>query len=659
DKNTTQVQSKTTDSANNCDTVLEGKTAETIEKTVENTAEEIAKTTETATENTTEITAENKRGKGRLQTKTAVKTAFSFYKIKSTRNILTILAILLVSILLFTTINLSCLNYEKMVINSVKKSDSNGIILSHRGTNSNYFKAQASTPFGNHLVASSYNSDLSAVKGEIEKELNIESANVYNLLISFNKRLNHYANYKNGEVISRMDNIYLGMEMERALLCDDIQKIGIKLINGREPKGVNECLIPKFFMDILLKMKFSIVNYEEETEVPEFEILEFNNEQDVYNHSFGSYKVVGVFEDNFVADKKIAGLDFNGKLDGKILSEDKREKIADKISMNIRNYPLLNTIIMSENNLENFTNINNISIGNNQEASEQYRFSATEGTCFVFSVDTENLLANGKICLGEQEKKNLKDTAGNPVEVGSKIKLKLNHIVGGAIVGFENIEFVIAKFEGYKNIISAGDYKKLFGGYVLPPQAIYFNKENLKPTDLKRISKIVENNFAKTDDDSIRYEYLGNNTISLHNDYSTFAFIKNFVIIPFTIVLALLLGFMMSLFVINIVNKNAEEIVILRVLGANNRQIFKIFAVFLPIILLAEFVTAVALGSAIVYSMQGYLAISEYSTMFYVAGVAVALLGAIMVVVNIIALMSTFLLRCKNIRQSFQKIEEA
>ncbi|MEG1646347.1 MAG: ATP-binding cassette domain-containing protein, partial [Clostridia bacterium] len=82
-----------TDSANNCGTVLEENTAEAIEKTAE-------------------ITAENKRGKGRLQAKTAVKTAFSFYKIKSLTNVVNVMMIILTAIIMFVGLNISMTSYE-------------------------------------------------------------------------------------------------------------------------------------------------------------------------------------------------------------------------------------------------------------------------------------------------------------------------------------------------------------------------------------------------------------------------------------------------------------------------------------------------------------------------------------------------------------------
>lgn len=154
------------------------------------------------------------------------------------------------------------------------------------------------------------------------------------------------------------DQFYFQYFKFEALAYDDISELGIKLNHGRLPSNIGEILIPQTYMDFILRTQEFQTSYREPNSVV---YSTFTSEEDVYNHDFTNFKVVGTFDDQLEIPDKYHNISASSESDPNcgleiIKDEEKLDRIRYEAYRLTDDYLLNNLVITCTENID-FNNI--------------------------------------------------------------------------------------------------------------------------------------------------------------------------------------------------------------------------------------------------------------------------------------------------------------
>ncbi|MDE6967316.1 MAG: ABC transporter permease, partial [Clostridia bacterium] len=172
------------------------------------------------------------------------------------------------------------------------------------------------------------------------------------------------------------------------------------------------------------------------------------------------------------------------------------------------------------------------------------------------------------------------------------------------------------------------------------------------------ITELLQNDFYK---DSFSVEY---NMIKADGDYefynSVVSFVQVCIATPLFVIAIIIFSILISILMSDMIKNKGKEILILKSLGATNRDVLKLFLINALIIVLSVFILGSLFGIGLVEGINRFWAfagdIYVYNATFFVSPLSLLLMFVSTALISgIVMLINLKKLSGKNLRKSFQK----
>lgn len=252
---------------------------------------EYDKTLSEVTEKSNE--SERKSKKSKISSKSTVALAKSFNKGKRVLKIINLALSVIMTIALILVMGLTMLREEDAIYYNMKKNGGNAFAVYCLKTEDEQFRRLP----------------LDKLKEKLDSE-KIPNAVIYNSIDNF-LSYQVFPNIGDENVIQNRpvtmaDRVLMSSDKYKHIIAsNDIENIGINLVDGRAPKGKNEIIISKTKADFMLKAKNYVWYKETDGEEYVTEDVVYNSYSDIYDKPtvYGNMKIVGVFKDYFDINK--------------------------------------------------------------------------------------------------------------------------------------------------------------------------------------------------------------------------------------------------------------------------------------------------------------------------------------------------------------------
>lgn len=614
-----------------------------------------------------EVKEENKNTKtakkAGLSFRTAMSVAVAFNKAKAARRIAFMAVTTALLILLMFCCNWAMIDYESMVRATYDKRNVSNMAIADYPM---YDKVN--TESGGSFLATT-SCDLTEFAKYLKDKKGINSAKVSTSPVEmFDIRANFtgvhqrdiYDNY-----ITLQEFAYGYNRIVKYIVSDDMQSLGIKLIEGRQPKKIGEIAIPKSKL-----LYFNALGGYYDIGIEE--IIEV---KDIFKHDFFGIKIVGVFDDGVVVPDKYAKSVYTCD------SEEQQEAISyvtDKIlaqsvviptawndvweaAMYMKGPAMANGVQGQYVHTSWYTedgDVNNVGVA-----------PANNLTAHITGIDS---VPKGQVLMNSRSK--FKD--GDTIMISTKlVRGQVGDLMGGAYCIDKEIQrnkkFVVKidsrldNQHGLSILYNDDDYKMMMGGYEKPQiNNLIFNMDSLSSGELKQLSAKAKQLYGGKSFDGW-YSSLNYNVddgIGIMSEYYEMRMIGDYVMIAASIILAVLVGVLIYNSISIIITSKANDLLILKSLGATKLDYFKIYGIFTIVQLLIELVVAVLLGIGLVFLFDFLLTQVIDETLI----VRLPLMGIAVVSSMLIALVTSVLtltfnicsISDKNLRKAFQKTKE-
>ena len=210
------------------------------------------------------------------------------------------------------------------------------------------------------------------------------------------------------------------------------------------------------------------------------------------------------------------------------------------------------------------------------------------------------------------------------------------------------------------------DYKMMMGGYEKSQlNKIIFNMDSLSAGGLKQLNAQAKKLYGGKSYDNYyqsMLDFIIDDGILITSEYAEMRMIGNYVFIVASIILAAVVGVLIYNSIGIIITSKANDLLILKSLGAKKLDYFKIYGIFTIIQLLIELIIGIGVGIGVIFLFNFLMTTIIGQTLIVkLPLIPVSIIIAIFIAVATAVLALTFnicRISDKNLRKAFQKTKE-
>lgn len=579
---------------------------------------------------------------------------------KKTRQIVFSVIVMLLICFIVPLSSWSFITYEKSLAGTFHKlSNTNGMMLE--------VKARQSLEYENGGVEYTSKADLSPVQefiesrdGKCAKVIDISNAKRIFDGTQFQRRID-----KNGNPISMAQ--YLGFyDTSYVILTDNPAEIGIKIIKGTAPKNAFEYMISKGMYEYVNAVG-CVKNPDTNSPV---QYIDMTGDELIGKEIYG-VKIVGVFDDNYTADKKYREHSAMPEAFGDLKSfGDEWANESQKLSIDVARNILCKSVIAATQAEQYYADtyyMNYHSSGKYIEAelvtksdTELTKFAPASSNTAIFS---HNATVNtGEILLPKHIAEKLLLSAGDYVNLKINVYVDVDREQNIAVGELSNRAYkVLVADDIYCAFLHPSDYALATGNFRPDNSLIYFYKKNITAGTLSAINNFLTKTYHLQDyevPNKVRYIFDYGSDANYGYDTANTLIIIAHIALALVAVIYLALSF--NIVSINISDK-AGDLLVLKSLGASRMQFAKVYSISMLAKLVCEFAVGCTLGWAVLQGLNALLAKVEEITAVIIPFDAISILTifGLAIAVNAICLALCLIkINGKNLRKSFQKVKE-
>ena len=477
---------------------------------------------------------------------------------------------------------------------------------------------------------------------------------------------------------------YINMNVaniENAIFVDNPTEIGVDIILGKAPASQNEIAISKSYYDYLLHYKKFKVNVREID-------YEITFDKDIVGKTITPFNIVisGVFDDKNAIDEKWKTKTIDS------LNATQNENLVKEIKEERDTNVLINTIIKckaSENDWYQFAGVNTdlkITIKDCWGFQNPYYFNympynnATKNyfnfaLAGIENVADDEIIIDGETLdsineyfkkIGENEKGN-----GDNIDL-SIVEMETNPALGSyyPIKSHKDKQFRLRVLDGIAGvsktfIMSQNSYDELkaFGRY---SNKRIISTDKISSGQLTKINKGINKHFENVFNGWSKSGFIysiKNCPIKISNDYGFIGICREYVSLPMIIVtIAMTIGIIV-VFYSDFIKTKAKDLLILKSLGAKNKDFLKIYGIFSVVLILIQLLFGMIIGSVLIYCINIFASsISGYAkvfSVFYLDTASIVFCFAMILLINVVSLVIGLAgINNKNLRKAFQKLKK-
>ncbi len=603
-----------------------------------------------------------------LSFKTCMSVAIAFNKAKVGRRIAFMVMTTILLMMLMFCCNWASIDYETMVRATYDKRNVSNMVISEY---SKYEKV--SRVIGNGTFTATTHNDLTEISKYLKNKKGINSAKVYTNvtdIFGIDTEFTGTLTYDINEKMLNLQDVAYGYAfIDKYIVTNDLESLGISLIKGRQPEKLGEIAIPKSKL-----IYFNAVGGYRDKDTNKFVAVE-----NIFEHNFYGIKIVGVFDDGVVVPEKFA------KPISEFESEDEQEAysyVIDKIlaqsvivstawsdvwdatmyiespgKVKSNQGQYVHTLMTTEN-----AKYNNIGVApaNSLTAHITGVDSVEKGTVLMSNHyamfknlnDGDAILLSTMLVRGDVQDLGGEYTIDRNIRMNIKFKVKID-----------------ARLNDINNLgilYNEEDYKMMMGGYEKSQlNKIIFNMNSLSAGELKQLNAQAKKLYGGKSYDNCyqsMLDFIIDDGILITSEYAEMRMIGNYVFIVASIILAAVVGVLIYNSIGIIITSKANDLLILKSLGAKKLDYFKIYGIFTIIQLLIELIIGIGVGIGVIFLFDFLMTTIIGQTLIVkLPLIPVSIIIAIFIAVATAVLALTFnicRISDKNLRKAFQKTKE-
>lgn len=611
-------------------------------------------------------TQEKKAKKGGLSFRTAMSVAVAFNKAKVGRRIAFIVVSTLLLMIMLICCNWAMIDYETMVTATYNKRNASNMAISQY---EKYETIRSSTGMMESLMYC----DLAPLQEYLKTEKGINSAKVYdryNAPSIFNVPEDFF-NIKSSGVNGRLtlqEQSYGSASVHRYIATDDIESLGIKLLEGRSPKNIGEVAIPKS-----KQIYFNALGGYYDNKISDWVIIE---PDELLGYDFFGVKIVGVFDDGVVVPDKFAKSIYGSSEE----SNKACSYVADKVLSSSIIVPtaysdIWDAVLYMKGSYNNAQSCQGQYVHTSMKVGDNdYKHigvapanKLTEYFTGISHVEKGSVLVNKTFAMN----KNIAD--GDTIVLSTDL-VRGDYINRESFAVDRNIQS-FKKFKvkvdtninmGWEILYNEEDYKMMMGGFEKPQaNQIIYNIDSLSTSELKELNNKCKKMFGAPQIDNFNRSMLSfriDDGKYLLGKYYEMRMIGNYVFIAASIILAIIVGVLIYNSISIIITSKANDLLILKSLGANKLDYFKIYGIFTIVQLVIELAIGLALGIGGVFLLNLLITSvisQEVIVQLPLVPIAVVTTMLIAIAASVLSLtINISNISDKNLRKAFQKTKE-
>lgn len=613
-----------------------------------------------------------------LSSKSSWVLAVAFNKAKKGRRLAFMIISIIIIMLTTLSVNWSLISYNQMTSSTYSKRHNSELLQVQYQIR---LKDQIEG-IDNNIISNQF-LDLKPFSKRIDEEKNIKSAKVYP---AANVTKISQGNYSRGRVdkflkpISMYD-YYSSTDVKQIAVTDNMSEVGIKLIEGRSPINLGEVAIPKG-----MKSYVDACGGVYDANAKKWISLDGN---EIFKYDFGGVKIVGIFDDNLKLDDNYENYSAVMSDQGtffKPKSKEFFEELEAKASDYVNNNYLSTTVVVSTATDAFYRDTAYMNGYNNIERLEgEYinlsltagNFSSTNLPFLPANANTKRftdieLLEEGVVMVDRDyaERHNIKE--------GDKVKFETK-LIRGSVVSFNGLayeksieekDFTVRLYNSKSDlstfVFSEKDFNLLTDNFARETNLLLINSKDFSLSDFNYLSKtaieVLGADYKTASGEQAFLEFNGDYLDYVLADFNSLDIIRDYVMIALCIIFALCLVIFGYNITSIIVTGKANELLILKSLGANKKDYYKIYGIFTSIQLAIELIIGIALGALLLFGVNLLMAkfiISSFTVALPIIGWEILITALIVIASSMLALaVNIGKINDKNLRKAFQKTKD-
>lgn len=603
-----------------------------------------------------------------LSFKTSMSVAIAFNKAKVGRRIAFMVMTTILLMMLMFCCNWASIDYETMVRATYDQRNVSNMVISE------YSKYErVSRVIGNGTFTATTHNDLTEISKYLKDKKGINSAKVYTNvtdIFGIDTEFTGTLTYDINEKMLNLQDVAYGYAfIDKYIVTNDLESLGISLIKGRQPEKLGEIAIPKSKL-----IYFNAVGGYQDKDTHKFVAVE-----NIFEHNFYGINIVGVFDDGVVVPEKFA------KPISEFESEDEQEAYSYVIDKILAQSVIVSTAwsdvwdatmyIESPGKVKNNQGqyVHTLMTTDNAKYNNIGVAPANSLTAHITGVDS---VEKGTVLMSNHYAmfKNLND--GDAILLSTMLVRGDVQDLGGEYTIDRNIRMNIkfkvkidARLNDINNLgilYNEEDYKMMMGGYEKSQlNKIIFNMDSLSAGELKQLNAQAKKLYGGKSYDNYyqsMLDFIIDDGILITSEYAEMRMIGNYVFIVASIILAAVVGVLIYNSIGIIITSKANDLLILKSLGAKKLDYFKIYGIFTIIQLLIELIIGIGGGIGIIF-LFNFLMTTIIGQILIVKLplIPVSIIISILIAAATAVLALTFnicRISDKNLRKAFQKTKE-
>ena len=518
-----------------------------------------------------------------LSFKTTMSVAIAFNKAKVGRRIAFMVMTTILLMMLMFCCNWASIDYETMVRATYDKRNVSNMVISEY---SKYEKV--SRVIGNGTFTATTHNDLTEISKYLKDKKGINSAKVYTNvtdIFGIDTEFTGTLTYDINEKMLNLQDVAYGYAfIDKYIVTNDLESLGISLIQGRQPEKLGEIAIPKSKL-----IYFNAVGGYRDKDTNKIVAVE-----NIFEHNFYGIKIVGVFDDGVVVPEKFA------KPISEFESEDEQKAYSYVIDKILAQSVIVSTAwsdvwdatmyIESPGKVKNNQgqSVHTLMTTENAKYNKIGVAPANSLTAHITGVDS---VEKGTVLMSNHYAmfKNLND--GDAILLSTMLVRGDVQDLGGEYTIDRNIRMNIkfkvkidARLNDINNLgilYNEEDYKMMMGGYEKSQlNKIIFNMDSLSTGELKQLNAQAKKLYGGKSYDNYyqsMLDFIIDDGILITSEYAEMRMIGNYVFIVASIILAAVVGVLIYNSIGIIITSKANDLLILKSLGAKKLDYFKIY----------------------------------------------------------------------------------
>ena len=602
-----------------------------------------------------------------LSFKTSMSVAIAFNKAKVGRRIAFMVISTLLLLVMMVCCNWAMIDYQTMVSATYDKRNASNMAKSQ------YEKYQTIEKSDGTIQVRTY-CDLTPIQEYLKTKKGITSAKIYNKSIApsifdipFSYEFNSLHTEGAKGKLTMQEIAYGSAGTSSYIVINDIESLGIKLLEGRSPKYLGEVAIPKskqIYFNALGGYYDS--NIEEYIEIAPDELL---------GYDFFGVKIVGVFDDGVEVPKKFAKpftswedkeyIEAQSFVSNKVLSQvvivpTCYSEIWDaafymKGTQNAKSSQgqYINTSMIVKDEI-----YNNIGVAPANKLTEYYTgISRVEQGSVLLSKmfatqhnmkDGDTILLSTALVRGDINTMSTNFVIDKNIQSLKKFNVKVDNRISS----------------GWEILYNEEDYKMMMDNVKPQANQIIYNIDGLSTGELKELNKQCQKIFGVSNWDFLHsmLSFEIDDSRDLLGKYFEMRMIGDYVMIIASVILACIVVILLYNSISIIINSKANDLLILKTLGAKKLDYLKIYGIFTIVQLLVELVVGIGLGIGGVFLLNAFItkvASMEFIVQLPLIPMAILTTIAVAIVASVMSLtINICRISDKNLRKAFQKTKE-